>query len=225
MAVQVQLRPGQDFLQAGGGGNTYSPHNVMSYFIDNRYAAHFFLYCSWRPHVICRPPQICRPGRLPGSPVPKTATVSEDPHNLQASISEGTSDLHEECPGPSREVGNGDQCDTGSLRNQLKKKLSSLFLLQAILHVSNTATQEIVDDLNDIFSLSELLIKEAVSDILQRNGHIITEPTLSEVVAAVMDCNVLSTSTSKGAELSSHKRRKTFIERNYPCVMPLEYQL
>ena len=156
----------------------------------------------------------------------QTDIVSEDPHNLQASISEGTSDLHEECPGPSREVGNGDQCDTGSLRNQLKKNLSSLFLkMQAILHVSNTATQEIVDDLNDIFSLSELLIKEAVSDILQRNGHIITEPTLSEVVAAVMDCNVLSTSTSKGAELSSHKRRKTFIERNYPCVMPVEYQL
>ncbi|XP_059905303.1 uncharacterized protein LOC132455458 [Gadus macrocephalus] len=156
----------------------------------------------------------------------QTDIVSEDPHNLQASISEGTSDLHEECPGPSREVGNDDQCETGSLRNQLKKNVSSLFLkMQAILHVSNTATQEIVDHLNDIFSLSEPLIKEAVSDILQRNGHIITEPTLSEVVAAVMDCNVLSTSTSKGAELSSHKRRKTFIERNYPCVMPVEYQL
>lgn len=48
--------------------------------------------------------------------------VSEDPHNIQASISEVTSDLHEECPGDSREVGSGDQCDTGSLRNQLKKK-------------------------------------------------------------------------------------------------------
>lgn len=97
--------------------------------------------------------------------------------------------------------------------------------MQAILHVSNTATQEIVEHLNQIFSLSEPLIKEAVSDILQRNGHSIAEPTLSEVVATVMDCNVLSTSTSKGAELSSTKRRKTFIECNYPCVMPVEYQL
>ena len=152
--------------------------------------------------------------------------VSEDPHSLQASISEETSDLHEECPGQSREGENGDQCDTGSLRNQLKKNVSSLFLkMQAILHVSNTATQEIVDHLNQIFSLSEPLIKEAVNDILQRNGHSIAEPTLSEVVAAVMDCNVLSMSTSKGAELSSSKRRKTFIERNYPYVMPVEYQL
>ena len=29
----------------------------------------------------------------------------------------------------------------------------------------------------------------------------------------------------KGAELSSNKHRKNFIERNYPCVMPVEYQL
>lgn len=152
--------------------------------------------------------------------------VSEDPHNLQASISEVASDSHEECPGQSTEVGNDDQCDTDSLRSQLKKNVSSLFLkMQAILHVSNTATQEIVEHLNQIFSLSEPLIKEAVSDILQRNGHSIAEPTLSEVVATVMDCNVLSTVTSKGAELSSTKRRKTFIECNYPCVMPVEYQL
>ncbi|KAF3833356.1 hypothetical protein F7725_027021 [Dissostichus mawsoni] len=25
--------------------------------------------------------------------------------------------------------------------------------------------------------------------------------------------------------MSSYKRRKTFIEHNYPCVMPVEYQL
>ncbi|KAF3844171.1 hypothetical protein F7725_013512 [Dissostichus mawsoni] len=42
--------------------------------------------------------------------------------------------------------------------------------MQAILHVSYTATQEIVDHLNQIFSLSQPLIKEAVSDILQRNA-------------------------------------------------------
>lgn len=51
----------------------------------------------------------------------QTDIVSEDPHNLQASMSEVTNDLHQECPGQTTEVGNGDQCDTGSLRNQLKK--------------------------------------------------------------------------------------------------------
>ena len=123
-------------------------------------------------------------------------------------------------------MGKNDQCDTDSLRNQLKKNVSSLFLkMQAILHVSNTATQEIVDPLNQIFSLSEPLIKEAVSDILQRNSHSIAETTLSEVAAAVIDCNVLSTSVSEGAELSSSKCRKNIIECNYLCVMSVDYQL
>lgn len=104
--------------------------------------------------------------------------------------------------------------------------VSSLFLkMQAILHVSNTATQKIVDHLNQIFSLSQPLIKDTVSDILQRNGHNIPETTLDEAVSAIMDSNVLFTATSKGAELSSSKRRTTFIEHHYPCVMPVEYQL
>lgn len=49
----------------------------------------------------------------------QTDIVSEDPHNLQASISEVTNNLHEECPGQSTEVGNDDQCGTDSLRNPL----------------------------------------------------------------------------------------------------------
>ena len=80
--------------------------------------------------------------------------------------------MHEEYQGPSTEVGDDDQCDTDNLKNQLKMNVSSLFLkMQAILHVSNTATQEIVDHLSQIFSLSQPLIKEAISEILQRNGY------------------------------------------------------
>lgn len=91
--------------------------------------------------------------------------ASEDPHNL-AGASEET---REECPGPSRELGNGEHAETVSLRNQLKKNVSSLFLkMQAILHISNTASQEIVDHLNQIFSLSEPLIKETVHDVLTK---------------------------------------------------------
>lgn len=85
----------------------------------------------------------------------QTDVVSEDPNNLQASISKVTCDLHEECPRQSTEVWNDDQSDTASLRDQLKKTISSLFLkMQAILHASNTATQEIVEYLNQMFSLS-----------------------------------------------------------------------
>ncbi|CAB1430834.1 unnamed protein product [Pleuronectes platessa] len=40
-----------------------------------------------------------------------------------------------------------------------------------------------------------------------------------------MDSNVVYSSTSKGAELSSSKRRKTFVEHSYPMVIPVEYHL
>ena len=148
--------------------------------------------------------------------------VYEHTQNLQATSSNVTIDLDEECPVQSTEM----QDDTSKLKDQLKLNAASLFLkMQTILHVSNTATQEIVDHLNQIFSLSQPLIKDAINDVLQGHGHNITDSTLDEVVSAVMDSNVVFSATSKGAELSSCKRRKTFIERNYPLVMPVEYHL
>ncbi|XP_053292860.1 uncharacterized protein LOC128453795 [Pleuronectes platessa] len=152
--------------------------------------------------------------------------VSEHTQNPQSTSSEVTCDLNEECPGNSTDIQDEEQHDSFELKNQLKLNLASLFLkMQAILHVSNTATQEIVDNLNQIFSLSQPLIKGAVSDILERHGHNITDSTLNEVVSAVMDSNVVYSSTSKGAELSSSKRRKTFVEHSYPMVIPVEYHL
>ncbi len=123
-------------------------------------------------------------------------------------------------------MGDDGQCDTDELKKHLRMNLSSLFLkMQAILHVSNTAPQEIVEHLNQVCFSSQPLIKEAIKDILQRNGCNVAESALDEVVSAVMDSNVIFTSTSKGAELSTSKRRKVFFEHNYPCVMPVEYQL
>lgn len=74
-----------------------------------------------------------------------------------------------------------------------------------VIHVSNTAIQEIVDHLNEIFTLSQPLIEEAINNILHSN--------------------IVLSATSKGGELSSSKRRRTFIEHNYPLVIPVEYQL
>lgn len=161
------------------------------------------------------------------------ASVSSDFQNDivsevgQASIPAVDGDLYEEPPGTDEDpVGDDGQCDTDELKKHLRMNLSSLFLkMQAILHVSNTATQEIVEHLNQVCFLSQPLIKEAIKDILQRNGCNVAESALDEVVSAVMDSNVIFTSTSKGAELSTSKRRKVFFEHNYPCVMPVEYQL
>lgn len=116
--------------------------------------------------------------------------------------------------------------DVNALRNQLKHNVASLFLkMQAILHISNMATNEIIEDLSDIYVLSQPLIRKTVSDVLQKHGYNVSAVTMDELVSAVMDCNILFSETSEGAELSSFKRRKTFIEHNYPVVMPLQYDL
>ena len=49
--------------------------------------------------------------------------------------------------------------------------------------------------------------------------------TLNEVVSTVMDSNIIVSATAKGKQLSSTKRRKTFIKKNYPVVKPVQYLL
>lgn len=114
------------------------------------------------------------------------------------------------------------QCDTDSLRHNL----ASLFLkMQSVLHVSDMASQEIVDHLAQIFSLSQPLLKKTIREVLQIHDVTVSETTLDEVVSAVMDSNILVSSTAKGGILSTTKRRKTFFEKNYPVVIPVQYTL
>lgn len=117
-------------------------------------------------------------------------------------------------------------CDTTELRVQLHRSLSSLFLkMQTILHVSDMASQEIVEHLVQIFSLSQPLVKQTVKEVLQRHHVSLAEEILDEMVNAVMDTNIFVSATAKGEELSSAKRRIAFVEKNYPVVMPVQYVL
>lgn len=100
------------------------------------------------------------------------------------------------------------QCDTDSLQ----LNLASLFLkMQSILHVSDMVSQEIVDH----------LLKKTIREVLQIHDVMVSEMTLDAVVSAVIDSNILVSSTAKGGILSTTKRRKTFFEKNYPVVIPV----
>jgi hypothetical protein len=75
---------------AAGGAKVPIPHTMLCRTSLITATQRIFFYTArGATHVICRPPQICRPGRLPGSPVPKTATA----HTLQ--LAERTSELPE----------------------------------------------------------------------------------------------------------------------------------
>ena len=118
------------------------------------------------------------------------------------------------------------QCDTDTLRAQLHQSLASLFLkMKTILHVSDLATQDIVEHLTQIFSLSQPLVKQSLREVLEHHGISVSENALDDIVTAVLESNILVNATAKGKELSSTKRRKTFVEKNYPVVKPVEYVL
>ncbi|XP_041951021.1 uncharacterized protein LOC121711457 isoform X1 [Alosa sapidissima] len=116
------------------------------------------------------------------------------------------------------------QCDCRQLKDQLHNNLTTVFLkMQGILHVSEMATQEIVDQFGEIFFLFRPLLRQVIGDVLQRHSSNASDSALDEVVKVVMDNNVFVSASAKGAELSSSKRRKSCFENNYPVVMPQQY--
>lgn len=118
------------------------------------------------------------------------------------------------------------ESDMDTLRTQLLHNLASLFLkMQTILHVSDSATQEIIEHLSQIFSLSQPIIKKTIQEVLLSHDTVVSEACLDELVNAVMGCNIFTSATAKGEELATTKRRKTYIERHYPVVKPVEYVL
>lgn len=114
--------------------------------------------------------------------------------------------------------------DTGELQAQLKSNLSSMFLkMHSILHVSETAIQDIIDNLVQIFLLSKPLVRDSILTVLQEHEQSISDVLLNDLVEAIIKSNVFVNATAEGAELSTSKRRKTFVRSNYPLVMPVQY--
>lgn len=111
--------------------------------------------------------------------------------------------------------------DTCELQAQLKSNLSSLFLkMHSIHHVSETAIQDIVENLGQIFLLSKPLVRDSIMTVLQEHEQSISDVLLNDLVQAIMKSNVFVSATAEGAELSTSK---TFVRSNYPLVMPVQY--
>nr|XP_023651449.1 uncharacterized protein LOC111835405 isoform X2 [Paramormyrops kingsleyae] len=116
--------------------------------------------------------------------------------------------------------------DCSELQVQLRNNLSCLFLkMHSVLHVSEMAIQDIVENLMHIFSLSQPLVRETIVRVLQEHGQSVSDASLNKLVDALMKSNVFVSATLEGAELSTAKRRKTFVKSNYPLVLPVQYTL
>jgi hypothetical protein len=110
------------------------------------------------------------------------------------------------------------------LAEQLQFNLAAFFLkMHTVLHVSQRATQEIIEHVDQLFLLSEPVVRDSVIKIMEKNNCPFTDTLVTEIVQAVSDSNVLHKSVTAEGPLSTAKRRKTYYEEKFPLIRPVEY--
>ena len=80
--------------------------------------------------------------------------------------------------------------------------------MQSILHVSDNASQEIVEHLSQIFSLSQPILKHDIREVLQSHDITVSETLLNEVVRTVMNCNVIVSGTAVAEEVILNQEKE-----------------
>lgn len=85
--------------------------------------------------------------------------------------------------------------------------------MQTILNISDSAPQEIIQQIGQVFQLSEPMMFSVVEETLRRHYPDIDNAVVKEVVCAVTDTNVFLKHTSVGGSLSTSNRRATYIAK------------
>lgn len=107
----------------------------------------------------------------------------------------------------------------------LQRKLASLFLrMQTLLHVSKTATQEIIDEFYEVSVLTGELSKKSIEQVLSQH-NISLEPSTFTLIADTLDKSVPLSFLSKSGELGTEHKRASFFRQNFKIIEPVEYFL
>lgn len=110
------------------------------------------------------------------------------------------------------------------LRQQLEYNLAALFLkMQTILHIPESSVQEVIQQLCQIAQLSQPLLQKNIKAVLQKHFGHVDESVVKEVVEVVAESDILSKSCGKNGCLATSKRRASYVMRNFPLVMPIEF--
>ena len=114
--------------------------------------------------------------------------------------------------------------DTQDLEAQLERNLAALFLkMQTVLHISEIAAQEIIQQINQIHLLSRPLIRSAVQKIISCHCDDMNDTIVNDIVNVVTQSNVFLKFTNTGGSLSTASRRASYIQQEFPVVMPVEF--
>ncbi|XP_056225827.1 uncharacterized protein LOC130164860 [Seriola aureovittata] len=111
------------------------------------------------------------------------------------------------------------------LQHQLEHNLASLFLkLQTVLHLSDMAVQEVIQQLNQLVLLSEPILHNAIQQILNQHG-VSDNSVVRKIMNAVKENNLFLKMTDAGQSLSTASKRASYFQREFPMVVPVEYKL
>lgn len=99
---------------------------------------------------------------------------------------------------------------------------SLLLKMQAVLHMPESAVQEIIQQLYAINELSEPLMHNRVSAVLKKYHADMDESVVKEISTAVSESNMM-TFCAKDGPLGTAKRRTAYVRREFPLVNLIQY--
>lgn len=104
-------------------------------------------------------------------------------------------------------------------------RLASLLLrMQTILHVSKSATQEIVNELYEIGVLAGEFTNRSIEGVLREHNCNTDSTVLTVVKRTLQETNPLCL-LSKTGQFGTDHRRSLFFRNNFPVIEPVEYIL
>lgn len=107
----------------------------------------------------------------------------------------------------------------------IQNQLGSLFLrMQTLLHVSNSAVQEIIDELFDIGEFAHQNIKTVIDSILKDNNCIVDASVVTSLIEELQTLNPLRLLSREGP-LGTGRKRQSFYKNNFTVIEPVEYVL
>jgi len=119
-----------------------------------------------------------------------------------------------------------EQDNLDDTKQKLEHNLASLFLkMQTILYISDSATQEIIQQLNQIHLLSGPLLYNTIQQTIVKHCGEVESTVVKELVKTVTDTSVLLRCTKEGGPLSTTNRRASYFMSEFPVVVPIEYKI
>lgn len=114
--------------------------------------------------------------------------------------------------------------DFEPVHNSIQRRLASFLLrLQAVLHVSQSAIQEIVDDLFDVGECAGHITRQTTENILKEH-NCTTEEITASLTEVLQNANPLSL-LSRAGPLGTEFKRQLFYRPNFTVIEPVEYVL